>query len=276
MPEGMHARRPHDEVQAGRKQRCNQQVNQEHRGVRRAGREHRHGHHHQTQHRCGHQVGLAGGAQRLFAHAHIAAGCLGFAQQPPGPPHQHHRHDQKVHHQGELGKRHRHTEHIHHTQPDAHGLDLGNQQGRQIRPGDRAHAPHHHHDKGRTDDVQVHLEVGGLAGQLQGTAQSGQQSTQRKHGGEQPGLVHAQRADHFAVLRGRTNQGAKTGAGEKQPQQRQHHRPRHDQKEVVHGKLPTQNGHRTRQARRAWPQQLFRAPQPKHRVFEHQHQGKCG
>ena len=276
MAEGVHARRPHDEVKAGRKQRCDQQVDQQHRGVRRLRREHRCCCQQQAQHGSRHQVGLAWPTQRLLLHAHVAAGCLRPAEQAPRAPDQHHRHHQKIHYQSQLGKRNTQPKHVNHTQPDADGLDLGDQQGCGVRARDGTHATHHHHHEGGTDGVQVHLQRGGLARQLQCATQPRQHRAQREHGREQPGLVDAQGAHHLAVLRGGAHQRAKSGAREQQPDGAQHQRTDHDEEQVVAGELPPQQADGTRKARRARAQQFVGAPEPQHRVFDDQHQGKRG
>ena len=219
MAKGVHARRPHDEVQAGRKQGRNQQINQQHRGVRRTRGKPRHDHQHQAQQGRSHQVGFTGRAQRLLTQAHIPTRGLRFAQQAPRTPYQHDGHHHKVHHQGELGKRNCDTEHIDHAQPNAHGLDFGDQQRRHIGTWNRSHATHNHHHKRCADDVQIHFQIRRFTRQLQGPAQTGQQRAQSEHSGKQPGLIDAQGADHLAILRCRPHQGAQAGTGEQQPQQ---------------------------------------------------------
>ena len=111
---------------------------------------------------------------------------------------------------------------------------------------------------------------------MQGAAQTGQKGTQRKHRREQPGLVDAQRADHVTVLRGGAHQRAPARLSQQQPQQTQHHRARHNQKEVIRRKLPTQNRHRTGESGRAGPEQFFGAPEPQHQVLDDQAQRKGG
>ena len=206
----------------------------------------------------------------------MAARRLRPAEQTPGPGHQHHRHHHKLNDQRELGKRDADAGDLDQPQPDADGLELGDQQCRHISARNRAHAAHHHHHEGGADDVQVHLQVGRLAWQLQGAAQAGQKGTQRKHRREQPGLVDAQRADHVTVLRGGAHQRAPARFGQQQPQQTQHHRARHNQKQVIGGELPPQNRHRAGESGRAGPEQLFGAPEPQHAILDDQAEGKSG
>ncbi|MNV24002.1 hypothetical protein D3C71_1150450 [compost metagenome] len=272
----MHARRAHDEVQAGRKQRGNQQVDHQHREIWRARRQQRQQHQRNHQRRATELEPALGLAQRRLGQAGVAAHALRLAHEAPGAPDQHHGHHQKLHHQRELGERHAETEDVHHAQPDADGLDFGDQQGRDISARNGAHAAHHDHHKRCADGVEVHLQRGGFARQLQRTAQARQQRAQSKHRREQPGLVHAQGADHFAVLRSSAHQRAPACAGEQQPQEAQHHRAHDDQKQVIRRELPPQDVDRARQPRRARAQQFFRPPEPQRSVLDDQHQRKRG
>jgi hypothetical protein len=258
--ERVHAGRPHDEVQARGEQRGNQQVDQQHRGVGRVGREQRHRHEHHAERGDQPQVALARAAQRLLGHADVAARRLRPAEQAPRTPHQHDRHHDEVDHQRELGEGHAVAEDVHHAEPDADGLDLGDQQGRRIGARDRAHAAHHHDDEGRTDGVEVHRERGRFARQLQRAAQAREHGAEREHRGEEPGLVHAERADHLAVLRGGAHQRAPARAREQQPHQAEHDRADHDQEQVVGRELAAQDLDRARQARRTRAEQFVRAP----------------
>ena len=272
----MHAGRPHDEVQTGRKQRRHQQVNHQHGGVGRLRREDGQSQQQNAQRSHCDKIRLAGRAQWLFLHTHIAAGSLRAPEQTPGTCHQHHGHHQKFHHQSQLGKRHAEPAEIHDPQPDAQRLDFGNQQCRHIRARDRAHAADHHHHKRSADGVEVHLQRGGFARQLQGTAQARQQRAQCKNSREKPGLIHAERAHHLTVLRGGAHQRAPARAREQQPQQTQHDRTHHDQKQVIGRELPSQNLDGTFESGRARPQQFVWPPQPQHRILDHQHQCKSG
>ena len=58
---------------------------------------------------------------------------------------------------------------------DAQRLDLGNEHGGDIGADDRAHAANNHHDEGIGDYRQIHAKIGGLAGELQRTAETGKQ-----------------------------------------------------------------------------------------------------
>jgi len=274
--EGVHAGRPHDEVQAGGEQRGDQQVDHQHRGVGRAGRQQRQRGEHQRQPGGSHDVGGARAAQRLFLHADVAARRLRPAEQAPGAPHQHDGHHEEVDHQRELGERHVDAEDLHHAQPDAHGLDLGDEQRGHVRAGQRAHAADHHDDEGGADGVQVHLQRGGFARQLQRAAQAREQRAEREHGGEEPGLVDAERADHLAVLRGGAHQRAEARAREQQPHEAEHQRADDDQEQVVGRKLAPEDFDRALQARRARAEQFVRAPEPQHRVLDDQHQREGG
>ena len=274
--EGVHAARAHDEVQADGKQGGHQQVNRQHGDVRRRASRQGQGHQHQQQCRSGPLRGLAGQAQRRFRRRGVAAGRGCAPHQPPGPQDQHRGHHQELHHQGELGKRELDAEDFDQPDPDADGLDLGDEQGGHEGARDRAHAAHDHHHEGGADGVQVHLQIGGLARQLQRAAQAGEQGAQREDRGEEPGLVDAQRGHHVAVLRGGAHQRAPARACQQQPQRPQHSRADHDEKQVVGGEAPAQDLHGAGQPRRARAQQLLRPPQAQHQVLEDQGQRKGG
>ena len=163
-------------------------------------------------------------------------------------------------------------------EPDAHaqGLDLGDEQRRQIGAGNGAHAAHHHHHEGIGDGAQIESEAGRLARQLHRAAHARQQGSQREHAGKEPGLVDAQGAEHFAVLRGGADQRAPARARQEQPQQRQHDGAHDDQENVVAGKVAAEKGDGALHARRAPAQQVRRAAQPQHRVVDDQHQCESG
>ena len=199
-----------------------------------------------------------------------------FAHQTPGPPDQHGGHHQKLHHQRELGKRDFHACDLLHAQPDAHGLDFRNQERRNKGTRNAAHTTYHHHYKGCANGGHVHLQTGWFARQLQGACQACEQRAQRKHGREQPGLVHTQCAHHFAVLRGGAHQRAKAGARQQQVQAQQHEWPHGDEQQVIGRELAAQQLNRTLQTRCTRAKQFFRAPQPQGGILDHQHQRKRG
>ena len=272
MAERMHAGRSHDEVQAGGKQRSGQQVDRQHRDIRAAGSGKR-----QQQQADSRQPGStqqqpARGAKRRLDRRAVAAGRLRPPHQAPGPPHQHDSHHQKLSHQRELGKTEINAKGMDRAQSDAHRLDLSNQQRGDIGAGDRAHAADHDDDECVANGQQVEVERGRLARQLQRAAQAREHRAEREHTGEQPGLVHAERTDHLAILRRRAHQHAPAGALEQQPQRAQHQRASDDQQQIVAGKAPAQDVDRTGQPRRTGSQQILGPPQPQRRVLDHQHQ----
>ena len=276
MAKAVHTCRPHDEVQAGGKQRSGEQIDRQHGGVGVAGGDRRQRQQGQAQHHGCRQQGLARRAQGWLYRRGVAGGRLGLAHQPPGPPHQHHRHHQKLGHQGELAEVEIDSEGGHIANAHAQRLDFGNQQCGHVSTRDAAHAAHHHHHEGVANGEQIQVERGRLTRQLQRAAQAGQHGAQCKHAGEQPGLVDAQRAHHLAVLGGGAHQRAPARAGEQQPQQTQHHRAHHDQQQVIGGKAPAQDVHAALQPRRTRAQQIFGTPKPQRRVLDHQHQREGG
>jgi hypothetical protein len=110
------------------------------------------------------------------------------------------------------------SEQVHRANPDADGLEFGDQQRGYIGAGDRSHAAHNHDDEGRADGMQIHFQVSRFARKLQRAAQASQHGPQREHGREQPSLIDAQSADHLAVLGGGAHQRAPAGARQQQPQ----------------------------------------------------------
>ena len=198
------------------------------------------------------------------------------AEQAVGPRDQHHRHHQEFGHQRELGEIHADEAEIHHADADADRLDLGDDDGGQVSPGDRAHAADHHHHEGVADRGEIGGEIGRLARHLQRAAEAGERGAEREHGGEQHGLIDAERADHLAVLRRRPHQPAEARAREREMQRQQHHRADKNQEQVVARQLAAEHFDRAAQARRARPEQVFRSPQPERGVVDDQHQREGG
>ena len=272
----VHAARAENEMQAGRKQRRDRHVGEQHRRVAFLAHHQRQAEEHQQQGDPGRGGAASGRAHRQLIGRRVARERLRLAHQAPGPPDQHRGHHQKLHHQREFGERNLHTENLLQPKPDAHGLQLGNQQRRDKRTGNAAHAAHHHHDKRRADREHVHLQTCGFARQLQRAAQTRQQRAQGKHRREQPGLIHAQRAHHLAVLCGRAHQSAETGLGEQQMQTQQDQRTHGDQQQVVGRELPPEDFHRAFKTDGARAEQLLGSPDPERRILDDQHQRKRG
>ena len=122
----------------------------------------------------------------------------GQAKQPLRAKHQHHRHRQKHQHQRRLRE---------HT--DAKRMHQPNQQRRHKRAANAAQPAHHHHHKGLDNHGHVHLQSRWLLGQLQRPAQTSQRAAQHHCTQHQRAGVDAQRRQHVAVLRGRTQTAAK-------------------------------------------------------------------
>ena len=102
------------------------------------------------------------------------------------------------------------------------------------------------------------------------------QRAQEEHRREQQPLVDAERAHHLAVERGGAHQRAPARAVEEQPQGAQHHRPQHDQEQLVGRKAVAQDGDETSEARRARTQQVLRTPDGERHVLHHQHHAEGG
>ena len=108
----------------------------------------------------------------------------------------------------------------------AEGLDLGDQERGEESARNRAQAADHDDHKGVRNDRQVHEEVGGLARDLHRAAQAREERPEREHAGEQPFLVHAQRAGHFAILGRGAHQRAPARLPEDHPENGKHQRAR--------------------------------------------------
>ena len=109
---------------------------------------------------------------------------------------------------------------------------------------------------------------------LQRAAERGEENAEREHAGKQPFLVDAERGDHVAVLRRRAHQHAPAGAVKQQPQRAEHHRAEHDQQDIVGRHRLAEQVERAAQAGRATPEQIVRAPDQDHEVFDHQGQAE--
>ena len=75
--------------------------------------------------------------------------------------------------------------------------------------------------------------IDGVAWDLQGATQGGEEHAEGEHPGEQPFLVDPERRHHVAVLRRRPGQDAEPRAVEQQPKRAQHGGAENDQQQVV-------------------------------------------
>jgi hypothetical protein len=89
-------------------------------------------------------------------------------------------------------------------------------------------------------------------------------------------LIDAQCAHHFPILRGGPHQAAEAGASEREVQHQQHSGTGHDQEQVVSRQMTSEYLNRSAQPRRAWSEQILRAPQPKRGVIDHENQRERG
>jgi hypothetical protein len=217
------------------------------------------------------EAGRIGSSGAALAHDRLRP-----SQQAVRPRNQHDRHDQELGDQGQLGEIHRHAGDGRHPDADAQRLDLADDHRGEVGSRDRAHAAYHHDHEGVADDDEVGEEVRRLTRDLQRAAEAGEQRTEREHDCEQRRLVHAERADHLAVLGGRAHEAAEAGLGEREVERDQHQRADEDEKEVVARQPAAEHVDRAAQAGRARAQQVLRPPQPQHRVADHQHEREGG
>ena len=185
---------------------------------------------------------------------------------------QHQRHHDKLSHQRELAKRKLDAKQRNVARTDAVRLHQRDDDRRHKRTGQTTQAADHHDNEHVSDDRQIHRQVRGLARQLQRTADASQKTSQRKHGGEQKLLVHAERVRHFSILRCRAKQQAKSCFLQQHRQCEKHQNAKHNEKQVVSRKRLAQNVNCAGEPRRTRPEQIFRPPDEKRRIFDDQHQ----
>ena len=266
MTEGVHATRPHDEVQAGGKQHGDQDVDAKHRQIGKGAGDQWHTREHHNQPDPGIAHGRCRGSQCKFRWGGATRLGPRLAEQTPGPQHQYQRHHQKLDHQRQLRKRNRPLTDRDRADRITDSLDLGDQQGGQIGARDAAHAAHHHHHEGLTDRDEIQPEIGGLPRNLQCAAQTGQHRAEREHAGEQPCFTHTECSHHLAILCGRANQHAKTGPFQQQPQRQQHRRADHHQQQVIDRQPGAQKIVGTLEPRGLRPEQVLGTPAPEHDI----------
>ena len=100
---------------------------------------------------------------------------------------------------------------------DAERVQFRYQHRRDKGANDAAEPTDHDHHEDIDDDPQIHGVMHRIAWNLQGTAERRQKYADRKHAGEQPFLIDAERRHHVAVLRRRAHQHAPARALEQQP-----------------------------------------------------------
>ena len=272
----MHAARSHDEMQAGRKQDRDQDVNAEHQRVRLRTGKQRQAEQDQQQHHAGDNERARSRADRRLDRPAAAGGCLRSSEQALRPGDQHNRHHQKLGDQREFGEIDGITRDADKPDADAQRLDLGHQYGRDVGADDRAHAADHHDDESIGDHRQVHAEIGRLARDLQRAAEAGEQRAEREYGGEQHRLIDAERAQHLAVFGGGAHQPAEARAREYEMQRDQHQRRDRDQENVVARHAPPENVDGAAQTGRPRAEQILGSPKPQRRVVDDQKQRESG
>ena len=196
------------------------------------------------------------------------------AQQTLRPGDQHHRHDQELGHQGQLGKIHGKAGETDKAEADAQRLHLSDEHGGNIRADDRAHAADDDHDEGVGDHRKIDAKIGRFAGDLQRAAQSGQQRAERENGGKQHRLVDAERAEHLAVLGRRAHQPAEPGARKHDVQNAQHDRRHHDEKDIVSRHVAVEDFDGAAETGSARAEQVLGSPQPERSVVDDQKDGE--
>ena len=118
--------------------------------------------------------------------------------------------------------------------------------------------------------------VDGVPRDLQRPAERGKKDAERKHAGEQPFLIDAERGDHVAILRRGADQHTPARALEQQPEDSEHHRPEHDQEQIVTRDVLTEEVDGTFKSGRAAAEHVARSPDQHDEVFHHQRQAEGG
>ncbi len=159
---------------------------------------------------------------------------------------------------------------------NAERLDLRDQQRCDERAWNGAHTTDHDHDERIPNGVQIKRQVGRHSRPLQRTTQASEKCPHEKHPGKKPCLVDTERAEHLTILRRRAHQRAPTCTRECVPQQEQHQRTDHDQRDIVGGQRMAEQRDRTGQMRRTRSEQILRTPDPQRGITENQHQREGG
>ena len=203
--------------------------------------------------------------ERKHRHAFALLGMGGRPGQTLRPPNQHHRHRQKHQHQGRLREK-----------AQAQGVDHADQHRRHKSPANAAKAARDHDHKGLDHHVHVHLQMCGLARQLQRPGQARQAAAQHHHTQHERRGVHAQRGEHLAVLCGRLHALPPQGAREQKVQAQPDQRPQHQSEQLPGREIRLAQLDRALEARKARREHLFRAKEPAHRVVQRQGQAEGG
>ena len=114
----------------------------------------------------------------------------------------------------------------------------------------------------------------GIAWNLQCAAECRKKHAERKHAGEEPFLIDAERRHHVAVLRRRANQHAPARALEQQPQPAKHDRTKCDQEQVITRDVLAEEIDRAFESRRATAEQIVRSPDQHHDILDHQREAE--
>ena len=157
---------------------------------------------------------------------------------------------------------------------NAEGVEFGDQHGGDEGADDAAEPADHHHHEHVDDDAQIQRVMHRVARDLQRAAERCEKDAERKHAGEQPFLIDAERRHHVAVLRRRAHQHAPARALEQQPEPAEHDRTERDQEQVIARDVLAEEIDRALEARRAAAEQIVRPPDQHHDILDHQGQAE--
>ena len=133
-----------------------------------------------------------------------------------------------------------------------------------------AHAADNNHNKCFGDDIDVHLQIGGVLRYLQRTRQASKKAPEKNDACEQKALIDSKRRRHFAVLRGSPDEDAPSSPMQDEPNGREHERSDGDQRKVVFGKELTGEFDGAAQPGRARREDFVGPPDRLHQILNNQ------
>ena len=198
MTERCHSARAHDQAEARREQREDDDVGRQHHREA-VDDEGQHEKHDSDDGERPHTVELRR-RQRQDRRGRNALYRRLRAEQTPRPHDQHHRHDDELGRQRQLRERERNSEDVRVADADAPCLDDADDQGSHVRAGQAAEPTNHGHDEHVRDDGEVHRVVGCLPRQRQRTRETGKHRAKSEDTGEHQRLIDAESRRHLAIL----------------------------------------------------------------------------
>ena len=120
------------------------------------------------------------------------------------------------------------------------------------------------------------LRLAGSCGICSAPPSAGQEGAEREHRGEEPALVHAEGADHLAILRGGAHEQAPARLRQHQPEQAEHDRADDDREQVVAREALAEDADGAGHARCARAEDVVGTPGPQGGIADDQHERERG